>query len=79
MSMTAEIDGKRDSAAIEKRVEDGFRALDQKLSCRFRSFENQLEAFIAHELRGQTITLFWMQVTVIMTMAALVFSVARYR
>jgi hypothetical protein len=40
--------------------------------------ENRLVASFERELRGQAITRFWAQVAVVMTMAALAFSLVRF-
>ena len=70
---------------IDDRVNDGFSsvngrftALDENIGLRLESSENRLRASFEHELRGQAITLFWAQVTVVMTMAALAFSLVRF-
>ena len=59
-------------------VNDRFRALDENIGLRLESSENRVRASFEHELRGQAITLFWAQVTVVMTMAALAFSLVRF-
>jgi hypothetical protein len=60
------------------RVDDRFTSLEENIALRFESSENGLKAAFEHELRGQAITLFWAQVTVVMTMAALAFSLVRF-
>lgn len=60
------------------RVDDRFTALEENIGLRFESSENRVLASFEHELRGQAITLFWAQVTVVMTMAALAFSLVRF-
>lgn len=60
------------------RVNDRFTALDESIAVRLESSQNAVRAFVEHELRGQAITLFWAQVTVVMTMAALAFSLVRF-
>lgn len=60
------------------RVNDRFTALDENIGLRIESSENRVRASFEHELRGQAITLFWAQVTVVMTMAALAFSLVRF-
>jgi len=52
--------------------------LEESIALRFESSENRLMALFERELRGQAITLFWAQVTVVMTMAALAFSLVRF-
>lgn len=59
-------------------VKDRFTALDESIAQRIESSENRVRASFEHELRGQAITLFWAQVTVVMTMAALAFSLVRF-
>jgi len=59
-------------------VNDRFTALDESIGMRLESSENRVRASFEHELRGQAITLFWAQVTVVMTMAALAFSLVRF-
>ena len=61
-----------------RRVDDRFTALDESIAQRIESSENRVRASFEHELRGQAITLFWAQVTVVMTMAALAFSLVRF-
>ena len=48
------------------------------LGLRFEALEFGLKASFEHELRAQAITLFWAQVTVEMTMAALAFGLVRF-
>lgn len=60
------------------RLDDRFTALDENIGMRIESSQNSIRAFVEHELRGQAITLFWAQVTVVMTMAALAFSLVRF-
>jgi hypothetical protein len=60
------------------RVYERFTALDENIALRFESSENRVRASFEHELRGQAITLFWAQVTVVMTMAALAFGLVRF-
>ena len=60
------------------RIDDRFTALDENIALRIESSENRVRASFEHELRGQAITLFWAQVTVVMTMAALAFSLVRF-
>jgi hypothetical protein len=59
-------------------MDDRFTALDETIAMRFESSENRMKAAFEHELRGQAITLFWAQVTVVMTMAALAFGLVRF-
>ena len=60
------------------RVNDRFTALDENIGLHIEASENRVRASFEHELRGQAITLFWAQVTVVMTMAALAFSLVRF-
>ena len=60
------------------RVNDRFTALDEHIAQRLESSENSVRASFEYELRGVAITLFWAQVTVVMTMAALAFSLVRF-
>lgn len=60
------------------RVNDRFTALDENMGLRIESSENRIRASFEHEMRAQAITLFWAQVTVVMTMAILVFLVASF-
>jgi hypothetical protein len=85
----ADVATKADLAALEQRIDDRFdhrfsriddrfTSLEENIALRFESSENGLKAAFEHELRGQAITLFWAQVTVVMTMAALAFSIVRF-
>ncbi len=59
-------------------VDERLAALDDRIRLRFESYENSLRASFEHELRRQLVTLLWAQVIVVMTMAALAFSLVRF-
>ena len=60
------------------RIDDRFTTFDENLGFRFDALESGLRASFEHELRAQAITLFIALVTVVLTMAALAFSLVRF-
>ncbi|HEV2760949.1 MAG TPA: hypothetical protein VGV86_15425 [Acidimicrobiales bacterium] len=60
------------------RIDDRFTTFDENLGFRFDALESGLRASFEHELRTQAITLFIALVTVVLTMAALAFSLVRF-
>lgn len=60
------------------RIDDRFATFDENLGFRFDALESGLRASFEHELRAQAITLFIALVTVVLTMAALAFSLVRF-
>ena len=60
------------------RIDDRFTTFDESLGFRFDALESGLRASFEHELRAQAITLFIALVTVVLTMAALAFSLVRF-
>ena len=78
----AAIDGRFD------RVDERFNTIDERfkaLDWRFQAFDDRLQAGMSglraafeHELRGQTTTMFFALVSVVLTMAALAFALARF-
>ena len=60
------------------RIDDRFATFDENLGYRFDALESGLRASFEHELWAQAITLFIALVTVVLTMAALAFSLVRF-
>lgn len=59
-------------------MDERFVQAEENLGFRFEALESGIRAAFEHELRGQAITLFFAMVTVVMTMAALAFSLVRF-
>ncbi len=53
-------------------------ALEERLDLRFDSMASDLRAYFEHELRKQTTTMIFALVSVVLTMAALAFALARF-
>ena len=67
--------------ALEERFEERFKGLDWRfegLDDRLRGGMSELRAAFEHELRGQTATMVFGLVSVVLTMAALAFALARF-
>ena len=60
------------------RIDDQFTTSDENLGLRLDALGSGLRASFEHELRAQAITLFIALVTVVLTMAALAFSLVRF-
>lgn len=66
---------------IEERIEERFKGLDWRfegLDERLKGGMSELRATFEHELRGQTATMVFGLVSVVLTMAALAFALARF-
>ena len=67
--------------ALEERFEERFKGLDWRfegLDDRLRGGMSELRAAFEHELRGQTNTVVFGLVSVVLTMAVLAFALARF-
>jgi hypothetical protein len=67
--------------ALEERFEERFKGLDWRfegLDDRLKGGMSELRAAFEHELRGQTTTMVFALVSVVLTMAALAFALARF-
>jgi hypothetical protein len=84
----ADVATKHDLAALEQRLELRFDRIDDRFARtddRFAAMEDRISAMgsdlrasFEHELRGQTMTMMFGMVGVVMTMAVLAFALARF-
>ena len=84
----ADVATKHDLAALEERVDlrfarvdDRFDRVDERfdrVDDRMSAMGSELRATFEHELRGQTTTMVFALVSVVLTMAALAFALARF-
>ena len=77
----ADVATKQDLAALEERVDLRFARVDDRfdrVDDRISAMGSELRASFEHELRGQTTTIVFALVSVVLTMAALAFALARF-
>lgn len=70
----ADVATKHDLAALEERMDFRFARVED----RFNAALSDLRATFEHELRGQTMTIVFGMVSVVLTMAVLAFALARF-
>ena len=77
----ADVTTKHDLAALEERMELRFARVDERFNGvdgRISAMGSELRASFEHELRGQTTTMMFGLIGVVLTMAALAFALARF-
>ncbi len=63
---------------MEKRFDDRLTGVEERLDQRIKASASDLRAAFEHELRGQTTTMVFGLVSVVLTMAALAFALVRF-
>ncbi len=74
----ADVATKHDLAALEQRMDLRFDRIEETFDGKLSAMGFELRAAFEHELRGQTTTMFFALVSVVLTMAALAFALARF-